>query len=316
MTGGGDISVPGPSEEERALQAEQTQLLRQQRDILSKQLREQQLLSPFLFEQAGVKPIIGEDGEITAFERVTDELDPLRRDIEKGFLERTQAALRGELPIDPGLEKDLGDQERILMETLRRQLGPGFETSGPGIEAIARFREQSTNLREAARRGDLTLSEQLGMARELGNEGQIDRSLQRIFGVHGLGNQQVGQFAQGIASAEAPLSRFLQERGLQTQASIASAQAGASSMAGLFQGLGSLGGSLGGAAVLKYSDRRLKTDIERVGTLENGIPVYTFRYRNDPKKRIGVMADEVVKVLPHAIRFDDAGYALVDYGAI
>ena len=49
LCGGGGVSVPGPSAEERALQREQTELLREQRDILSRQVREQQLLAPFLF---------------------------------------------------------------------------------------------------------------------------------------------------------------------------------------------------------------------------------------------------------------------------
>lgn len=81
-------------------------------------------------------------------------------------------------------------------------------------------------------------------------------------------------------------------------------------MSGLF-GMGSaaLGGlaksgaltSLLGSAAL--SDCRLKTDIKRVGVLDNGLPVYTFRFINDPNKQVhmGLMAQDVEKVRPEAV---------------
>src|SRR6266700_687801 len=76
-------------------------------------------------------------------------------------------------------------------------------------------------------------------------------------------------------------------------------------------GLGAgLGGGLG--LVLGISDRRLKIDIEPVGKLNNGLPVYAFRYRGDPEMRIGLMADEVEKVHPRAVT-ELAGFKLVDY---
>ena len=46
------------------------------------------------------------------------------------------------------------------------------------------------------------------------------------------------------------------------------------------------------------SDRRLKRDIEQVGMLSNGLGVYRYRYFWSPDEFIGVMADEVRKIVP------------------
>ncbi len=72
-----------------------------------------------------------------------------------------------------------------------------------------------------------------------------------------------------------------------------------------------MGGIFGGKGV--GSDRRLKTDIERVGTLPSGIPVYTFKYLGTEDVHTGVMADEVLKVIPEAVSKDEDGYLLVRY---
>lgn len=77
----------------------------------------------------------------------------------------------------------------------------------------------------------------------------------------------------------------------------------------------SLGGSLGSAAILA-SDRRLKRDIQRVGTTPGGVPTYTFRYNNDDDQTyFGVMADEV-KHIPGAVVAGKDGYDRVDYSRV
>jgi hypothetical protein len=75
-----------------------------------------------------------------------------------------------------------------------------------------------------------------------------------------------------------------------------------------------IGGLLGaGASAAKlFSDERLKTDIKRVGTLDNGLPVYTFRYRGTSKIQMGVMAQDVERVKPDAVE-DFGSYMIVDY---
>lgn len=76
---------------------------------------------------------------------------------------------------------------------------------------------------------------------------------------------------------------------------------------------GSLG-SLGGAAIL--SDRRFKENIKAIGTLANGIATYAFNYIGDKAQQFGVMAQEVLNIIPEAVSHDADGYMRVDYGKV
>ena len=60
-----------------------------------------------------------------------------------------------------------------------------------------------------------------------------------------------------------------------------------------------------------FSDERLKDDIERVGKLDDGQPVYKYRYIGSPVWQIGVMAQDVEKVVPEAVN-DVGGYKTVN----
>ena len=77
---------------------------------------------------------------------------------------------------------------------------------------------------------------------------------------------------------------------------------------------GILGAAASAAAL--FSDRRLKENIIKVGQLANGLFVYSFNYLWDKSPVIGVMADEVRKVLPHAVYVHSSGYDMVDYGEV
>lgn len=173
MIGGGS-DVPVQSEEEKALQVEQTELLRQQRDISQQVLEQQQLLQPILFEQAGIKTITDEEGNIVGFES-DDPNKAIRQDIETQFLERTQQALAGELPVNPALMRQLEEEENKLNEELRKDFGSieAARTSTPGLERIDRFNRFRTEVLENARRGDLTLAEQLSISRRGANLSEI-----------------------------------------------------------------------------------------------------------------------------------------------
>jgi len=81
----------------------------------------------------------------------------------------------------------------------------------------------------------------------------------------------------------------------------------------LMGGLFGLGGTLGGMGIYKYSDRRLKDNIKRVGKLDNGLPVYVFTYKGDDGPVIGLMADEVEHVHPEAVVLHPSGFKMVDY---
>ena len=83
----------------------------------------------------------------------------------------------------------------------------------------------------------------------------------------------------------------------------ANAQSGLNSLMGL-------GGSLGAAYLL--SDRRYKEDIEPVGILNNGLIVYLFRYKGQDVYQIGLIAQEVEKINPNAVKEFD-GIKHVNY---
>lgn len=81
-------------------------------------------------------------------------------------------------------------------------------------------------------------------------------------------------------------------------------------------GAQSEGTSKGKSSSFSISDERAKENIARIGVLDDGQPVYRFTYRGDTSGRvhIGLMAQDVEKVMPDAVREFD-GIKAVDYGA-
>jgi len=71
--------------------------------------------------------------------------------------------------------------------------------------------------------------------------------------------------------------------------------------ASLFGSSGSGGTSAVQGMLALLSDRRAKEDIEQVGTLYDGTPVYRFRYIGQPAMQIGLMAQDVEKTTPEAV---------------
>lgn len=77
----------------------------------------------------------------------------------------------------------------------------------------------------------------------------------------------------------------------------ANIQSAANRNNGMFGALG----QLGSAGISLLSDRRAKTDITKVGKLDNGLNVYAYRYKLGGPMHIGVMAQEVEAVNPAAV---------------
>lgn len=71
-------------------------------------------------------------------------------------------------------------------------------------------------------------------------------------------------------------------------------------------GLGDMSAFAAGVPMLAASDRTLKTDIKRQGTdEETGLPLYSYRYKDDPKtypKVVGPMAQDVEELYPELVR--------------
>jgi len=133
--------------------------------------------------------------------------------------------------------------------------------------------------------------------------------------LNALGGQQT---AQSQAQLNALYNQWLmaQQYPFQTTALVNStmgaAQAGApqtsTTMAPDNTGYGVLGALIGagGAAAGGYlrSDERVKTDIAVVGKMKDGLPVYRYRYKDDPTNvvRMGLMAQDVEQVHPEAVK--------------
>lgn len=60
-----------------------------------------------------------------------------------------------------------------------------------------------------------------------------------------------------------------------------------------------LGLGLGVAGL--FSDKRVKDNIKRVGKTDDGLPIYTFKYKGDDTTHMGLMAQDVEKKKPNAV---------------
>jgi hypothetical protein len=61
---------------------------------------------------------------------------------------------------------------------------------------------------------------------------------------------------------------------------------------------------------------RLKHDIILLGHLEDGLGFYRFAYNGERQTYVGVMAQEVQRVVPAAVTRGGDGYLRVDYGKL
>jgi hypothetical protein len=137
-----------------------------------------------------------------------------------------------------------------------------------------------------------------GQAADAGNAG-YNATLQAEAARRGMPVQALGLLAQiGIPIA----SLGSQSSGTSNTEKQAS---GAEQFGQIAGGLGSLfgggGGTTAGNIFKIFSDRRVKEDIEQVGTLFDGTPVYRYRYKGQPAFQIGLMAQDVEKFAPEAV---------------
>lgn len=76
--------------------------------------------------------------------------------------------------------------------------------------------------------------------------------------------------------------------------------------------MGSAIGGIGG--LFSLSDERAKEDKQKIGETEDGMGIYSFKYKGKPKTEIGLMAQEVKKKKPGAVKKRPDGLFAVDYG--
>lgn len=125
---------------------------------------------------------------------------------------------------------------------------------------------------------------------------------------------QPANYTGAVASADQAAMQAYQAQVAQQNAMMSGLFGlGGTALGGLMKGggLGMFGGA-GGAGMAALSDRNAKEGIVRVGQLDNGLPVYLYRYKSGGAPMIGIMADEVSEVHPGAI-IRHEGLDYVDY---
>lgn len=145
--------------------------------------------------------------------------------------------------------------------------------------------------------------------------GSAPLSYQSGLGLLSSGMQAVGSATPQLINPDVGVNLGAAQRQNVLQAQMANAQAKASQSSGL---MGLAGSALGAAATiapLLMSDKRLKTDIKKVGKTDSGLPVYTYKYKGDNKTQMGVMAQEVEKKNPNAVG-NVGGFKAVNYALI
>jgi hypothetical protein len=156
-----------------------------------------------------------------------------------------------------------------------------------------------------------------GMQNQAYNQQVSDALLNRTQGINeisallqgtpAIGSPQTPQAAQyQIAPADVTGANALYQQGLMNNYNQQQAR-GNSMMGGLF--------GLGAAGITAASDRRVKTNVRRIGTMDNGLPVYTFTYITGGPMLVGVMAQDVEFMRPEAVS-EVEGVKHVNYGAL
>lgn len=111
----------------------------------------------------------------------------------------------------------------------------------------------------------------------------------------GVGGTDVAGIAQGAHNSN--MAAYGQQMGQYN-----------STMGGLF--------GLGANALMAFSDKRLKEDIEATGERVGGVPVKEFTWKDSGERDRGVIAQDVEKKFPHLVEMDQSGYRKVNYGAL
>jgi len=220
--------------------------------------------------------------------------DAARQRIETGLMDR----------LDPYFQRD---QAALDTRLANQGITQGSEAYRSGQDDLARARNDARLATIGAAGGELSRS--FGLQSQERQSALNEALLQRSQPIN-----ELAALIQGSPAISSPNTQYQI-----APADIMGAQAlnyqGALNAYGTRAGQqnAALGGLAGlGASAITLSDRRLKTDIRRVGKTDGGIPVYTYRYKVGGPMQMGVMADEAPAETVHDVN----GYQAVDYGMI
>lgn len=205
----------------------------------------------------------------------------------------TQLANQG---LDPGSEagrRALREMRTAQGDALAQARGQAF---GQGLQAQQQAFGQSMQARQNA------LAEALR---------QRGLPLQEMAALQGM-----TQMPSFMGAGMAPTPELLQAAGMSQADAWRLLESQQQQMGDIFGGLGQLGGSLGGLFAL--SDARAKRAIRR-HPLEvlPGIALASWEYRHQPGTRhVGVIAQDVLRVMPQAVAVGEDGLLRVNYGLL
>lgn len=75
-------------------------------------------------------------------------------------------------------------------------------------------------------------------------------------------------------------------------------------------------GTTNSGTFIATSDVRLKSDIEKIAMDLSSLSVYRYRLNSDGKVHVGLIAQEVEKVIPEAVSEGEDGWKSLDYNAV
>lgn len=109
---------------------------------------------------------------------------------------------------------------------------------------------------------------------------------------------QMGQGVDYSGAGDKQFQAGMQQQQMQNQAT-----------GQLLQAAGGMG------SMFMMSDRRVKADVRRIGRHRRGFGIYRYRFIGESRPRVGVMAQEVARVMPDAVR-SFRGVLMVNYAAL
>lgn len=220
---------------------------------------------------------------------------------------------------------DKTDEEKRKPEAYGGGIRPAYATRGSVDEESGMPLDSATPYGDAA--GDETMNQVLksgsanirslpkpGEPPKMGSSNALGDATKLISGVNNLGSMAskgLG-FLEGLGGAEAAAGAAGAAEGAGLLGSLGSAASGIGSAIGT--GAAAAGEGLAALlALLPFSDERVKSNMERVGKLDNGQPVYKYNIGNGPTQ-LGLSAQNVSEYGdPSAVYRDADGFLHLDY---
>lgn len=205
----------------------------------------------------------------------------------------TQLANQG---LDPGSEAGRRAMRQMRTAQADALAGARGQAFGQGLQAQQQAFGQSLAARQNA------LAEALR---------QRGLPLQEMAALQGM-----TQMPSFMGAGQAPTPQLLQAAGMSQADAWNLYNAQQQQMSDLFGGIGQLGGTLG--SLFALSDVRAKRAIRRYALeVLPGVPLASWEYLHQPGRRhVGVIAQDVLRVMPAAVAVGEDGLLRVNYGLL